>query len=136
MKKSAYGILIFIVFFVMTLMGSGNTETGPLKKNLEFIKSYRYSPVNEQKVKNFHEVSALAKAMIRIYFDFASMGCQHFSKHPVDFLWERMPDFKLIRSVLVFTDRLARHIAYISLLYEIDIKTGLAIDPFDGLLKK
>ena len=128
-------LLIFYLFCGLVKAGCEKESETSLPA-LEFIKSYRYSSIPQKKVNEFYEVKLMAKALARLYFDFASMGSKHFAEHPVDFLSERLTGLGLIQVFLIFSDRLTRHMAYVSQLYEIEIKSGLAIDPFDTFLKK
>lgn len=127
--------MIWAFSFGLLWGGLGEKQESP-DPSFQYIKSYRYAPMVSKKPVEFSEVGLLVEAMARLYFDFSSMGSRHFSQHPVDFLSENMKDINLVQAFMIFADRLARHMAYVPQIYEIDIKSGLAIDPFDMFVEK
>ncbi|MCK4836407.1 MAG: hypothetical protein KAT17_07210 [Candidatus Aminicenantes bacterium] len=129
-------ILFFFLFIGLWLIGDNSKDLEQKNDSFQFIKSYRYTSNQKKEQREFPEVAVVLKKMAKVYFDFTSLGSQHFSQDPVGYLERLLSKTSIGYAFLIISDRLVRNIAFVSGLYEIDIKTGLAIDPFDVFIKK
>ena len=128
MKKEIclFLILIMIGPYLLMTLDSENNEAD--KKNIEFIQSYRYENHTSIKPSRCVEYEAVLKAIFRIYFDFSSQGKQHFSTDWLSHLEILISKKNLPIVILMLADRMVRNIAFVPELYDIDIRTGKAID--------
>jgi len=128
LKKEISLFLILIItgpYLLMTL-NSNNNETD--KKNIEFIQSYRYDIHTSIRPSRYVEYEVLLKAIFRIYFDFSSQGIQHFSTDWLSHLETLISKRNVPIVFLMLADRMVRNLAFVTELYDIDIRTGKAID--------
>ena len=112
-------------YLLMTL-NSENNEAD--KKNIEFIQSYRYEIQPIIRPSRYVEYEVVLKAIFRIYFDFSSQGTQHFSTDWLSHLETLISKRNLPIVFLILADRMVRNIAFVPELYDIDMRTGKAID--------
>jgi hypothetical protein len=103
-------------------------EKKAINKNIQFIHSYRYETRPDSVLSEYREYEALLKMMYRIYFDFTSLGANHFSMDWINYLEYLTSKTNWLNIFLKLADRMTRNMAFVPGLYEIDIHTGKAID--------
>ncbi len=128
MKKeiSLFLILMMTGPYLLMTLNSNNNEAD--KKNIEFIQSYRYEIQTSIRSSRYVEYEVVLKAIFRIYFDFSSQRTQHFSTDWLSHLETLISKRNLPVVFLMLADRMVRNIAFVPDLYDIDIRTGKAID--------
>jgi len=120
--------LIFIIVTGEWLIPSNSEQEQSTRKNIEFIRTYRYETWPDSTLSEYREYEALLKTMYRIYFDFTSLGVNHFSMDWIDYLENLISKRNWLEIFLMLTDRMARNMAFSPGLYEIDIHSGKAMD--------
>ncbi len=117
-----------MLFFIGMVGSATLTGDQPEKQRLGYLASYRYRKTGNRNGREFREYEVLIKSLAKVYLDFASMRSRHFYLDNLDYMGFLMARTGLLRMVFLLADRLVRNMAYDPGLYEIDIKTGKAID--------
>lgn len=120
--------LIFIIVIGEWLIPGDSKQEQISRKNLEFFRSYRYQTKPDSTLSDYIEYEVLLKTIYRIYFDFTSLGVNHFSMDWIDYLENLISKRNCLEIFLTLADRMARNMAFSPGLYEIDIHSGKAMD--------
>ena len=128
MKTKVMLALIFIIMTGEWLIPSNSEQEQCTRKNIEFIRSYRYETQPDSTLSEYREYEALLKTMYRIFFDFTSLGVNHFSMDWIDYLENLISKRNWLETFLMLADRMARNMAFSPGFYEIDIHSGKAMD--------
>jgi len=126
MNKINYFFYIFIFLGMLCL--ATHLENNQSKQRIAYIESYRYKKIEKQSQKEFREYEVLIKSLVKVYIDFTSMGSQHFTMDNLEYMNFLLSKTSLIQAIFMLADRMVKNIAFVPGFYEIDIKSGMAID--------
>lgn len=119
---------VALVFFLGITVVASVPESQTSQSRDGYLKSYRYRVPPKPCRQEFREVEILIKSFVKVYMDFYSMGNRHFILDNQEYMGYLLKNTGFIETFLMLADRMVRNMAYVPGLYEIDIKTGLAID--------
>jgi len=131
-------ILIFVIMLMggFFLNGTRDDDDFNSQKRMLYLKEYRYKKDDSKTREGFLEYKIVVKTFMKIYFDFSSLGAQNFLRDTVLYAELLLTKTSFINVFLMICDRMVRNIAFDPRLYEIDIRTGKAVDHFVRQLKK
>lgn len=126
------GILIlgFIILGGLFLKVSAEHEYSTRKDSLLYLREYRYGEADTKSSKEFREYIILLKTVLKVYFEFTSLGSQNFSRDTLHYAEWLLTKTHFLNVFLMVCDRMLRNMAFDPRLYDINIKTGKANDHF------